>query len=260
MTHVPLQPPRLVDSAHSAFERELLRTAQADTASQESRTRVALALGVGSGSNGALPDSSLAASSDSLGVTLTQWVVGIAGVAALGVAFQTTQPISPPQPSPEPSGEILKVQTPAQPIPPPIVAPKFEPRASVKPPSSRAQRTKASKPRPPEKPSYRLIDEVHALDSVRSLLRADQLKNAWRELKRYRARFGEGKLTLEADILEVNLALSQGNRSDAEELANTLLHRPEAARYRSRLERLLKHRKGIGWQNLSQSTDRRAKP
>ena len=54
----------------------------------------------------------------------------------------------------------------------------------------------------------------------------------------YEQRFPKGELRLEAELLAVDVALARGERKRARERASQLLARPEAERYRQRLEAL----------------------
>jgi hypothetical protein len=85
-----------------------------------------------------------------------------------------------------------------------------------------------------------LLAEVRLLESARDALRAGHPAAARRSLDEYRARFGHGELGFEADLLEAEWATSAGEPRRARALAEALLARPGAARYRERLERLLK--------------------
>jgi hypothetical protein len=84
-----------------------------------------------------------------------------------------------------------------------------------------------------------LADEVRAIESIQTLLGWGQAQQAASALTEYRRRFPRGELALEADLLDVDIALASGERGRATELARALVQRPAAGRYRSRLSQLL---------------------
>jgi hypothetical protein len=83
-----------------------------------------------------------------------------------------------------------------------------------------------------------LGEEVRAIESIQALLGWGDAERAAGELAAYRQRFPQGALALEADVLDIDVALARGERGRARELARVLLERPEARRYRPRLEAL----------------------
>jgi hypothetical protein len=83
-----------------------------------------------------------------------------------------------------------------------------------------------------------LLEEARRLGAVRAALNTGDGAEARRELADYRARFTHGELALEADVLEADLLLFVGEPERARALANVLLARPDAGRYRQRLEQL----------------------
>lgn len=111
-------------------------------------------------------------------------------------------------------------------------------RRAVPPPSFGASEPAVSPSRAPE-PRSNLAAEVRAIESIQALIGLGEAKPAASELARYRQRFPGGALALEADVLEVDIALAQGERGRARELARALLERPEARRYRARFEALI---------------------
>lgn len=88
-------------------------------------------------------------------------------------------------------------------------------------------------------PARDLLAEVHQLEAVQSALKAGQNEDAARALGAYRTRFPTGELGLEAELLNVDVTLAQGQHARARALARALARRPDAARYRARLDALL---------------------
>jgi hypothetical protein len=83
-----------------------------------------------------------------------------------------------------------------------------------------------------------LAAEVRAIESIQTFVGWGEVERAAAALKQYRRRFPEGELALEADLLDVDVALARGDRALATRLASVLLDRPAASRYRARLETL----------------------
>jgi hypothetical protein len=81
-----------------------------------------------------------------------------------------------------------------------------------------------------------LREELRALEAVQSAVRAGRGSEARRGLEDYARRFPEGELRLEAELLGLDVSLVRGERRQARERALELLKRPEAARYRERLQ------------------------
>jgi hypothetical protein len=85
-----------------------------------------------------------------------------------------------------------------------------------------------------------LMLELRALEAAQLALRAGRTGDAERALDEYARRFPRAKLALEAELLHVDVSLARGERAVAVERARALSARPGAARYRERLDRLLK--------------------
>jgi len=84
-----------------------------------------------------------------------------------------------------------------------------------------------------------LAAEMRAIENVQTLLGWGQAQQADAALRDYRASFPHGELALEADLLNVDVALAQGDLARARALARDLLERPGAGRYRARLSSML---------------------
>jgi hypothetical protein len=91
-----------------------------------------------------------------------------------------------------------------------------------------------------------LLEEVRALDSVRSALRAGDTLAAAQQLEDYQRRYPRGVLKLESDVVAVDLALAEGRRENAEARAEALLSRPGSQRYAERLRRALERSNAAG--------------
>jgi hypothetical protein len=83
------------------------------------------------------------------------------------------------------------------------------------------------------------LQEVQSLDRARAALRQGRPALASQHLARHVARFPSGELQLEADVLRVEAWHASGNQSRARSLAQQLLKRPLAERYRQRLNSLM---------------------
>lgn len=92
---------------------------------------------------------------------------------------------------------------------------------------------------PALEPPSNLAAEVRAIESIQTLLGWGQARQAADAIAQYRRVFPAGELSLEADLLEIDVALARGDRRRGAELARALLERPAASRYRARLGQLI---------------------
>ena len=115
-----------------------------------------------------------------------------------------------------------------------------QPESAASSGSSSAPSEPAQRGRAPRRagPRSSLLEEVRALDAIRSALGAGEVSAAARQLQRYRQRFPSGELRLEGEVLSVDLALAQGQTEQARARAQQLLAEPDAARYAERLRRV----------------------
>jgi hypothetical protein len=186
--------------------------------------------------------------------------IGIVGAGIVGVvvASQWPQPSEPslssdpPVAAPSVTAPLAVLAPTPDPLPTALAPPESAqtPAASAAkmgaPAASRSRpRTTASGKtelaREPLSPgrSPGLAEEIHAIETIQTLLAWGQAEQASRALTAYRRDFSRGELLLEAELLEVDVALARGERRAARELARTLLERPAASRYRARLGELL---------------------
>lgn len=242
-----LEPVRLL-AGGTARERRLLEAAADDVmpAATPERLEQALAAWAAGGAvaaGGAEPAGRASEPTRSaLGARLGRWgiVGGLGGVAMVAWVLG---------PGPDPVAPELPVQTvvPVEVTPEavnaaPVVA---QPSPPVVPVETKPLRRTSHEPRKPmvrpdrASSSGNLLEEARRLDAVRSALDARNGATARRELSDYHARFPRGELSIEADVLEADLLLFSGEPERARALANTLLARPDAGRYRQRLEQFL---------------------
>jgi hypothetical protein len=83
--------------------------------------------------------------------------------------------------------------------------------------------------------SNSLGDELRSLEAIQGALSQGHAADAARALLDHRQRFASGELTIEADLLEIDIEVARGQRERAIARARALLDRPEAAHYRKRL-------------------------
>jgi hypothetical protein len=248
----PFEPVRLLAGGGSAFEQRLLGSTRGDHMPATSRQQLARALNVPSA---AVPPGPLHALLGSLRFGKHGAIVGAGAVALLaawGAQRRQTTPVVPMRQSvawvtpavaeavqgvelapgsAEKAAAVEAAVTPDEPAeraaPSPAVAPTStgsRQRARVRAPS-RAAASPAG-----------LREELRALEDVQSALRAGHSSEARRRLDEYARRFPEGELRLEAELLGLDVSLVRGERKQTRERARQLLARPEAARYRERLE------------------------
>lgn len=85
-----------------------------------------------------------------------------------------------------------------------------------------------------------LSAELRALENVQRALSNGQASAAARALAHYERHFERGELALEAELLGVEVALASGDVNRARTRAREIAARPAAARYRQRLEALMR--------------------
>jgi hypothetical protein len=252
-----VEPVRLIAGGGSASERRLLEAASRDVMPPGTTERLDQALSDWA----ALPDaraSGLAAVRS--GPQLVRWgIIGGLGALAIvsGMLAHDGQPSAHDVSAPTSAAPVAAAPAPmTERLPPAATAHGLALAVQTPPsPSTKGESRHAPQPRPstssvdtgrPERARTNgarspgnLLEEARRLDAVRAALGAGDGPAASRELAEYRARFARGELRLEADVLETDLLLLGGEPERARLLATSLLARPDAGRYRQRLERLL---------------------
>jgi hypothetical protein len=255
------EPLRVRDGGGSELDRRLVGSARLDSAPSAARARLAAALGV---PEQGMPGASVAAGGSAPGAGLLRagwgrvaWV-GAASVVGAVIAWRalvpapvqddpvSAAPVSAPAelatgrhsqdegarpPSPASLEEPPRSEVAAEsPVPAPAPAPqpvRHRPRTLTPPARDVAV---------PER-GHGLLEEVSLLDRARAQLETPQ--RAAHVLAEYERRFPRGELTLEAELLRVDVAARAGQRDEAVARARTLLAKPGGARYRARLAPLL---------------------
>jgi hypothetical protein len=248
----PHGPVRLIAGGGSARERRLLEAALEDGMPPGTQERIEQAL-----SAWAASPSSGAGGLGGVARRLGRWGIirGLGGLAVVGSLLAPgSQPVADAPsasvawapvtaaavaPAPLPSASASAPVAVTLPAPPRRISGAAKHRAP--PRTSRSVRRTAERDPTDGVSSHgNLLEEARRLEAVRSALGAGNGPAARRELMEYRARFVRGELRLEADVLEAELLLSAGELERARVLATALLARPDAGRYRQRLERLLR--------------------
>jgi hypothetical protein len=267
----PKAPPRLVDGGGTDYERQLISSASRDRVPATSMAQVAAGLreAVAAQGRGAAAAASLpgARAAGSLGVlrNVRPWAIGAVGVGVVAAMMASAGKwratpagaVAPLVDVPDEPRRTLDVETrqpnigmPSMPAVvaahPPVVGSSSRPSD----PPRRVARRAAAKPAvapaltddtgPPAKAGLGLeaglAAEVRAIESIQTLLGWGQVQQAADAVADYRRRFPKGELALEADLLDVDVAVARGDRMQAKQLARALRARPAAARYRARLE------------------------
>jgi hypothetical protein len=252
-------PARSLAEEGTALERRLLESAHADAMPAASLERLARALSVPNvapAGSGATP-SRLARQGSLTKLGALGLVGAVAGAAALRWLGNASDPPELSAPAEIAPAETAPAETKA-PAAPLVEAP--DPRGrqtSHAPARASAVAATARRPRParasthPAAPSEARSDmpeahglraELSAVESVQRTLRAGQFSEAERGLAAYWRRFPNGELVLEAELLRVDLDAARGDLERARAHARELLARPGAARYRARLEALMRDR------------------
>jgi hypothetical protein len=252
---VPFEPVRLLAGGGSAFEQRLLGSTRDDHMPATSRQQLARALNVPSA---AAPAGPLRALLRSLRFGKHGPIVGVGALALLaawGVQRRPTTPVEPMRqsgawvkPAATEAGQGVELAPRSAEVEaavgaavmPDELADVAAPSPAVEPVSSGSkQRVRAPRPLQATASRAGLREELRALEAVQSALRAGHSNEARGRLEEYARRFPEGELRLEAELLGLDVSLARGERKQTRERARQLLARPEAARYRERLEALL---------------------
>jgi hypothetical protein len=265
------EPVRLLAGGGSVYERRLLESAELDVMPDATPERLARALAPGMAAAAGIAVGVSAARGLGERAGLTRWGsrrwVRLGGLGGLGViaallAGSPSAPspgVPPPDaaapepvraaPAVEPEREAKPASLPAStpPAPPAVPTARELEAAPLERLRSGRSRAVTAAPAAPRRQASQstptadgLLEEVRLLERVRSALRAGKLDTARGLLEEYRARFARGELVFEAHLLDAERASAAGDGARARLLARELLVRPGAARYRPRLERLLR--------------------
>lgn len=264
-TESALEPLRLL-AGGNAFERRLLESAGVDRISEASLEHLARALNVPSASaSTALREGTVQAVR--LGKYGSLVGLGALGLVAALAAFPWLAPaaseptsatvLSGPAPITITEHETLTPSSSEVEVAPmgPVAGSRWtsapSPQVELPPPAAKA-RAGAGASRLPAQVSTSKVHaeptaavrssglraELRALEATQSALRAGRAEEAVRALDDYARRFPRGELALEAELLRIDLLLARGQERRAHAQARQLLARPDAARYRERLEAL----------------------
>jgi hypothetical protein len=247
-------PARSLAEDGTGFERRLLESARGDGIPAAARERLARALNV---PLTATPVARVARPSGAgmrwraVSSSAVRWsVFGLVGAAAAamgahrwlgGAPAATAAPAAVEVSAPVAATPVLlppAVSAAVSPVPSTRVA--AAGRASARPSSSRRVPLRASPPAVAggSGDERGLRAELRAVEAIQQALRAGRAGDAERRLDDYSRRFPRGELALEVELLRIDLDVARGDRAGARAHARALVARPEAARYRERLEAL----------------------
>jgi hypothetical protein len=264
------EPVRLLAGGGSNLERRLLESAQLDRIPAASWGHLSRALGMPNPTAGLAAAVAVAPRGAFAGLPML--VLTAALLAGFSIEPQRRLAFAPPS---DPASGALDATLPAAALASPAAqapfvtaaAPEAPERASGSPPSPSAvaarsadivarrdasERGARSRVTTPPRPraegvmarprsmsgdsgSNSLGDELRSLEAIQGALSLGHAGDAARALLDHRRRFARGELTLEADLLEIDIELARGQRERAIDRARALLDRPEAAHYRKRL-------------------------
>ncbi|HTV23504.1 MAG TPA: hypothetical protein VMG12_32665 [Polyangiaceae bacterium] len=241
-----LAPRRLLEGAAVDPARRLLDSARLDRAPDDARARIASALGSvlepPAATSAARGETKSRIGSGAVGGMLG---AGLVGVLALSLGLRaapeersnaaTTRPMAS-VPAPPPTDLGARSPEPTSPVE--LAAPTTTTTTTTEPTPPRRVQKVPDTPRA-ERSDSGLLAEVRALESVSAALAAGATDRATRELAAYRRRFARGELAIEAEVLDVQLAIARGERETANARAERLLARPGAEHYRARVRSLL---------------------
>jgi hypothetical protein len=242
-------PQRLLAEGASDFEKDLLRSWQAEQPSDAARARVLAAAGLGVALTAAATATKLGAAAGGSvapkaiasagGAVLAKWLaVGAVGLALTGATVGYVRHAARVK-----RDEAAAARMAAQPSAPPELAsqvaaplPANEGTLGLAPAAPAPPHTRARVTTPREHPSA-LGEQVSALDAAHRALASGDAASAIRQLDDYEARFPEGALFEEAEVLRVEALVATGDRAAAERAGQRFLaahpNSPHAARVRA---------------------------
>jgi TolA-binding protein len=242
-------PQRLLAEGASDFEKDLLRSWEAEQPSDAARAKVLAAAGLGVALTAAATATKLGAAAGGSvapkaiasagGAVIAKWLaVGAVGLAVTGATVGYVRH----------AAQVRRDEaTAARAAAPVSAAPKSAPQVATPAPASdglpmvvptapAAPHTRARATTPREHPSA-LGEQVSALDSAHRALASGDAAGAIRQLDDYEARFPEGALFEEAEVLRVEALVGAGDHAAAERAGQRFLaahpNSPHAARVRA---------------------------
>jgi hypothetical protein len=272
-------PRRLIDGGGDAFERMLVEPSRNERVPRAALERLARALELPADvlPAEAASHDALAPRAEAPPARGASWLarhgsrlrLGAVGAVAIGVGLAgwrlaslggtgSPEPLRPaPEQAPAPVVELRELPSAARPIAPPLaIAPAErarplddspaerarpkDPRARAPRPAAVRQRAQPTAPAAASSTQRGLSEELRALESVQRALLDRQPHAASLALARYQREFAGGELALEAELLGVEVALASGDAARARARARAIAARPAAARYRERLEALMR--------------------
>lgn len=237
----------------SALERELVDSARYDGLSADARRRHLRLFGM-SGTLLALlgfaRDSAAAVAGASKPVLVLASAVGLVGVGGLSYAVHANRLTEATSSAPALTGPVpssARLAASAEPAASPSadarpIAPQPERAGDAPQPRRAAVPSAATSHRPPHdvtsakaEQARRLQEETALLMDVQALIRGGQTRAAGERLGAYHARFPNGQLRLEAEVVEVELMSAGGDKTRAGQRARALLVSQPAGPYSARL-------------------------
>lgn len=251
-------PERLIHGGDD-FEKSLLQSARKDGPSQDGKARLLLTMGLGVTAAGSTVSSAAAATTSSLATSILPWIAAGALLGTGMIAAVSTLTSKEPPPSPTAiartngpftssaresvSSSPLLVPSPAISSSPPIhpSTTVFQTNTTESSLPSKVASAPAPSSLPPHKEEDSLINELRLLDQARAALSSGNLATANTSLQQYVRDYPQGKLSLEAQILRIDLLLRQGNRSQAKQEAEAFVkahpQSPHTPRLRTQFEK-----------------------
>jgi TolA-binding protein len=243
-------PQRLLAEGANDFERDLLRSWEVEQPSDAARARVLAAAGLGAAVTAVATATKLGAAAGgsiapkaivSAGgaVVAKGLAVGAVGLAITGATVGYVRHAARVRRNEEaaaraatPENDATKSAQIAAPAPAPDGVPEAVPVA----PTSPHTRNRVT-PREHASAVGALGEQVSALDSARRALASGDAASAIRQLDEYEARFPEGALVEEAEVLRVEALVATGDRGAAERAGQRFLaahpNSPHATRVRA---------------------------
>jgi hypothetical protein len=237
---------RLIQGDDDELAAELLKSALEDAPRAGEREKLLVALGVAgatlavagkaAGATGAAAAVSKVGSGSAATALVVKWVgVGlIAGGLGTGAVVGVSSWV---EPRPKPATPS------AVPMDQPVVRGATQPRRAVEAPAVPSAEP-APAPASAPAPAPSVADEIAVLDRAREALRSGDASAARAALDDHQARFGQGVLTPEAELLRIELLLSQGQKTAAQSLGQRFLASHPRSPLAARVRQLLRQAEG----------------
>jgi hypothetical protein len=240
---------KLVPEEPTQLERLLLDASRNEQPSDEHKSRLREALGIGvplSGAQAAPPTSTEPFGKASAGASrglaksgpLAKLALAVGVLGVVGALWFTQRREVPPPTAAAPAHSVAPVEAPA-PAPPPAVH--VPPEVSPLPPVKQPVSTPRARSEGPASSSEDLSEQIRLIEAARAGVAARDSKAALAALRDYSAKFPRGSFGQEASVLRIRAVDQSGDSAGATAMAKAFIARfpssPHVARLKPIAER-----------------------